>query len=117
MDLLTRVFLVLLRLAIGWHFFFEGIEKVESVRLGPTSTNRPWTSEPYLREATGPLGDFFRRQIGDLDEIALAKLTVAPLAPSQDPARTPPYTRFPGALNHEWDAYFEAFVRHYQLDH
>ena len=61
MNSLTRVFLVLLRLAIGWHFLFEGLEKINSVNLGPTESNRPWTSKPYLRESTGPLADFFRR--------------------------------------------------------
>ena len=42
------VFLVLLRLAIGWHFLVEGYEKVVSVATGPTEsvagTSRPWTS-------------------------------------------------------------------------
>jgi uncharacterized membrane protein YphA (DoxX/SURF4 family) len=115
MNLFTRVFLVLLRLAIGWHFFFEGLEKIESVRLGPTTTNRPWTSEPYLREATGPLGDVFRRQIGDLDDMALAKLTVEPLPPGQDPAHTPLSERFPPALAQAWQDYLSSFVSHYQL--
>ena len=116
MNFLTRVFLVLLRLAIGWHFLFEGIEKIESVNVGPTTTNRPWTSEPYLREASGPFGDYFRRQIGDPDDIALAKLTVQPLPPGQDPARMPLSSRFPSALGQEWNAYFEAFVSHYRLE-
>ena len=61
MNNLTRIFLVLLRLAIGWHFFFEGWEKLDSLRTGPTTTNRPFTSASYLREATGPFADFFRR--------------------------------------------------------
>jgi uncharacterized membrane protein YphA (DoxX/SURF4 family) len=117
MSSLTRFFLVLLRLAIGWHFLFEGLEKIESVNLGPTTTNRPWTSEPYLREASGPFGDYFRRQIGDLDDMALAKLTVAPLPPGQDSAKTPLHTRFPPALEREWNAYLEAFLAHYGPDH
>jgi uncharacterized membrane protein YphA (DoxX/SURF4 family) len=116
MNSFTRFFLVLLRLAIGWHFLFEGLEKIESVNLGPTTTNRPWTSEPYLREASGPFGDYFRRTIGDPDDVALAKLTVAPLPPGQDPAKTPLYRRFPPALEQEWNAYLEAFLAHYGLD-
>jgi uncharacterized membrane protein YphA (DoxX/SURF4 family) len=116
MNFLTRVFLVLLRLAIGWHFLFEGLEKIESVNVGPTTTNRPWTSEPYLREASGPFGDYFRRQIGDVDDIALAKLTVQPLPPGQDPAQTPLSSRFPRPLEQDWNAYFEAFISHYRLD-
>jgi uncharacterized membrane protein YphA (DoxX/SURF4 family) len=113
MNSLTRVFLVLLRLAIGWHFLVEGIDKIQSVQLGPTETNRPWTSEPYLREANGPFGDFFRHQIGDPDEATLARLTVAPLPAGADPATMPANTRFPPALARDWDDYYERFVRFY----
>ena len=48
--------LVLLRLAIGWHFFIEGMDKLHT----PT-----WTSAGYLREATGPLAPRFRALAGD----------------------------------------------------
>jgi uncharacterized membrane protein YphA (DoxX/SURF4 family) len=108
--------LVLLRLAIGWHFFFEGLEKIQSVYLGPTETSRPWTSEPYLREASGPLGEAFRRQVPGSDEAALERLTVLPVTDGQDPARIPPHTRFPPALARDWQAYFDAWVTHYKLD-
>jgi uncharacterized membrane protein YphA (DoxX/SURF4 family) len=113
MNSLTRVFLVLLRLAIGWHFLFEGIEKIQSVDLGPTETNRPWSSEGYLREACGPLGEYFRRAAGDPDDEALAKLEVPPLPADVDPGKTPPYTRLPAALTREWDGYYDRFIRFY----
>jgi uncharacterized membrane protein YphA (DoxX/SURF4 family) len=116
MNGLTRFFLVLLRLAIGWHFLFEGIEKIQSVQTGPTETNRPWTSEAYLREAAGPLVGYFRSQFGDPDEAALARLTVQPLPPGQDPSRVPAHTRMPPELARDWDTYFERFVRHYPLN-
>ena len=67
MSTWTKAFLILLRLAIGWHFFIEGVEKIQSVNTGPTETNRPWSSAGYLQEASGPLGNYFRRQIGDPD--------------------------------------------------
>ncbi|TMQ32658.1 MAG: hypothetical protein E6K70_17360 [Planctomycetota bacterium] len=80
MNGLTRVFLILLRLAIGWHFLFEGIEKIHSVDMvGRTETNRPWSSIDYLREATGPAADFFHRQVGNPDGEALALCAVKPL--------------------------------------
>jgi uncharacterized membrane protein YphA (DoxX/SURF4 family) len=115
MNGLTRTLLVLLRLAIGWHFLFEGIEKIESVSRGRTETSRPWTSEPYLRQATGPLGAVVRQQIGELDEAALARLTPEPLKDSQDSARTPARQRIPPALNKEWDEAFQRFADHHQL--
>jgi uncharacterized membrane protein YphA (DoxX/SURF4 family) len=115
MNWLTKTFLVLLRLAIGWHFLVEGYEKIHSYELGPTTTSRPWTSEPYLREATGPLGDYFRKQIGDLDEAALDRLTLLPPADGRDPLKPPFQARFPAALGREWDDYFDHFVSHYRL--
>jgi uncharacterized membrane protein YphA (DoxX/SURF4 family) len=72
MNGFTKLFLVLLRLAIGWHLLFEGVVKVRTHELGKTTTNTPFTSAPYLRDANGPLGDFFREQAGDLDKQALA---------------------------------------------
>jgi uncharacterized membrane protein YphA (DoxX/SURF4 family) len=113
MNALTRTFLVLLRLAIGWHFLFEGIEKIQSVYEGPTETNRPWTSEGYLREASGPFRDFFRKQAGDVDEAALERLTPLPANPDIDPGNARPYDRFPPALAKDWDDYYERFTRHY----
>ena len=53
----TRVLLVLLRLAIGWHFFTEGMDKLY---------DPAWTGAGYLREATGPLAPRFRELAGDL---------------------------------------------------
>jgi uncharacterized membrane protein YphA (DoxX/SURF4 family) len=117
MKILHRFFLILLRIAIGWHLLFEGLAKIESVYfIGTTETNKPWTSAPYLREATGPFGDFFRRQVGDPDDEALARLTVLPVPPGPNPARQVPHTRFPPALGAVWQSYFDHFIHYYQLD-
>src|SRR5438309_223317 len=81
----TRVFLVLLRLAIGWHFLFEGIEKIRLVDMpGPTESRRAWTSLSYLREANGPAAGLIRSQIGDPDQEALDLFAVKPLERDQD---------------------------------
>lgn len=88
---LTRFFLVALRLAIGWHFFVEGMDKF---------SNPSWSSEPYLREASGPLAPYFRNLAGDR---LLDKLTVG-----SDGA-------FPAELDVEWQAYLDAFISFYEL--
>lgn len=88
----TRFFLVLLRLAIGWHFCIEGLEKLHSAT---------WTSEAYLREATGPLAPQFRWLAGDR---LVEQLTVGTDG------------RFPETLAVEWDAYLGAFQNHFRLD-
>lgn len=116
MNGFTRFTLVLLRLAIGWHFLFEGIEKIESMARGPSELSRPFSSEAYLREATGPLSDFMRGQIGDPDAKALALLSVAPIPADGDAARTPARKRISSALDAEWDEYFERFAQHYRVD-
>jgi thiosulfate dehydrogenase [quinone] large subunit len=43
--------LTLLRVAIGWHFLYEGISKLSAVS---------WSAAGYLRQARGPLAGFFR---------------------------------------------------------
>ena len=34
-------FLVSLRLAIGWHFFIEGLHKIHTHQIGKTATSKP----------------------------------------------------------------------------
>lgn len=71
-------FLLALRLSIGWHFAFEGLHKVNSHLVGPTETNRPFTSEPYFAAAEGPFGDYMRRKyLGDPGAAIAANLTPA----------------------------------------
>src|SRR5260370_18429972 len=88
----ARFFLVLLRLAIGWHCFVEGMDKLQSPA---------WSSEAYLRESVGPLSGLFRWVAGDR---LLAKLVLT----DKEHA--------PAALAAEYDAYTEAFIAHQALD-
>jgi len=69
-------FLVLLRMAIGWHFHTEGWEKIKSYRVG----DKPFSAEVYLRNATGPLAPYFRGLVPDVN--SLAKLDPDRLKPS-----------------------------------
>ncbi|MCI0681053.1 MAG: DoxX family protein [Gemmataceae bacterium] len=88
----SRFFLVGLRLVIGWHFLVEGLDKLHSPN---------WSSEGYLREASGPLAPQFRALAGD----RLAdKLTV------------PADGSFPAELALEWSTYLAAFNDYYGLD-
>jgi uncharacterized membrane protein YphA (DoxX/SURF4 family) len=56
-------FLILLRVAIGWHFLAEGLEKYDSTQRG----SAPFSAEVYLRNAAGPLAAYFREMIPDVD--------------------------------------------------
>ena len=57
-------FLVLLRMAIGWQFLYEGLWKLNTL-----SSAKPWTSAGYLRSARGPLRNVYRGMTGDPDDL------------------------------------------------
>jgi uncharacterized membrane protein YphA (DoxX/SURF4 family) len=110
----TAVFLVLLRVCIGWHFAYEGLTKVNSAYAGKGSGEKVFTSESYFRESEGPFGKLIKKQIGDPDQEVIDKLTLRPVA--GDVSDASPASRFPDALAHEWDDYFNRFVKEFRLD-
>jgi uncharacterized membrane protein YphA (DoxX/SURF4 family) len=59
--------IILLRVAIGWHFLAEGVKKWESTQYGKT----PFSAEVYLRNATGPLAPYYRGMVPDVNGLAL----------------------------------------------
>jgi uncharacterized membrane protein YphA (DoxX/SURF4 family) len=115
MNKLTALFLLLLRLAIGWHFFAEGFHKLDGYWRGPTETvvgkARPFSSAGYFREGTGPLAKIIRKEVGDPDDEAFQLLT-----PEQaESPNAPPHTRTPPLLHREWGEYVRRFCDHYSL--
>ncbi|VTR95409.1 Uncharacterized protein OS=Planctomyces limnophilus (strain ATCC 43296 / DSM 3776 / IFAM 1008 / 290) GN=Plim_3766 PE=4 SV=1: DoxX [Gemmata massiliana] len=70
-------FLLALRIAIGWHFTFEGLHKIHSIHTGVTDTNRPFSSEPYFKVAPGPLGAQMRKQFSDPEAEIAKKVRVS----------------------------------------
>jgi uncharacterized membrane protein YphA (DoxX/SURF4 family) len=69
MNRYTGISLILLRLIIGWHFLFEGLHKIHSLY-----SPRPFSSEIYFRESSGPLGKFMKGFLQDPDAELVAKL-------------------------------------------
>ncbi len=61
---IAALFIILLRIAIGWHFLNEGMEKYELTRH---AGKEPFSAEIYLRNATGPLAHHFRGLLPDVD--------------------------------------------------
>jgi uncharacterized membrane protein YphA (DoxX/SURF4 family) len=120
MNFSTRVFLVLLQLAIGWHLFYEGYWKIQE---------KSWSSKGYLKNATGPLAPSIRWLAGDPDvtstesgfvvrdpnEGFLARFEVVPLDPNEAPSDRRLHKHLPPILAQEWQAYFDRFIAHYQL--
>jgi uncharacterized membrane protein YphA (DoxX/SURF4 family) len=105
MNTFTRIFLVVLRLAIGWLFLFEGLEKVRSLDFAPTATTKPFSSAGYLSQSSGPLSPLFQWQIGgNADANAIERLTLDPSGGVSP------------ALRSDWQDYLERFADHYGLD-
>lgn len=83
-------FLLALRLAIGWHFLFEGLHKINSEYVGKTETNRPFTSAPYFQVAEGPFGEYMRQHyLGNPQAEIAAKLTPKENITAADFAKLP----------------------------
>jgi uncharacterized membrane protein YphA (DoxX/SURF4 family) len=119
-PLLTAFFLVLLRLAIGWHFFYEGYHKVHSLSVGPVirdgRTVPPFSSAGYFSEGRGPLGEVMRHAIGDPDEKLLERLEVAPMPAEKESAKDNKARLVPPVIARDWEAYVGRFSTYYGLD-
>jgi uncharacterized membrane protein YphA (DoxX/SURF4 family) len=73
---LAALLIILLRIAIGWHFLYEGMQKYNTTLEGKA----PFSAEIYLRNANGPLAPYFREMLPDVDgreTLDLAKLKAA----------------------------------------
>jgi uncharacterized membrane protein YphA (DoxX/SURF4 family) len=104
MNAWTRTGLVLLRIVIGWHFLFEGLDKLDSWYYGPREGHAVWSAGGYLSESQGPMAWWFRQQAGQPDNDALAKLTL-PTEPG----------KLPAAVEKQWTDQFKLFVDYYDL--
>ncbi len=58
------LFIVVLRLCIGWQLLYEGLWKIDSL-----SSPRPWTAAGYLNNSKGPFRDHFRNMTGDPNDL------------------------------------------------
>lgn len=94
--------LVLLRLAVGWHFAVEGGHKLYTHYTGKTSWNEPWTGEGFFKEGIGPAAPYARELLHLDDRDALARLK------ADD-------HKLPIPVNADWEAYFARFQTHYSL--
>ena len=87
--------MILLRIAVGWHLLVEGLEKLNA------PPDQPFSAESYLRAATGPLADWFRSQVPDVDSREIL-------------ARGPDGR--PANLEAQWTAELERYEAHYHFD-
>lgn len=89
-SLVAVLFLVLLRMSIGWQFLYEGLWKYDTL-----DTARPWSSEGYLKNAQGPFREHFRAMTGDPDDLHWLDYDT---------------------MSRKWDGWRDRFITHYQLN-
>jgi uncharacterized membrane protein YphA (DoxX/SURF4 family) len=89
-SLAAVMLLVVLRVSIGWQLLYEGMWKINTL-----STQSPWSSDGYLKNAQGPFRGLFRSMSGDPDD----KLWLDP-----------------DSVAARWDSFNQRFSRHYQLN-
>ncbi len=59
---LAVLFLVVLRVGIGWQLLYEGLWKINSL-----DSPAPWSAAGYLTNSMGPMRPFFRQLAGNVD--------------------------------------------------
>ncbi|MGE3808205.1 MAG: hypothetical protein AB7K24_26380, partial [Gemmataceae bacterium] len=117
MNAYTVICLVLLQLAIGWHFVFEAVSKFKK---------DDWTSKGYLSAAQGPFAPMFRKIAGapelpppptlaEQDAILLASYELKPINPNDDLSKLRWHEYLPDPISKDWDAYYDRFIENYKL--
>ena len=82
-------FLIMLRMTIGWQFLYEGLWKYNKLE-----TAKPWSAEPYLKNAQGPFRKYFRDLTDDPDDLNWLD-----------------YEK----MSDKWDDWHKVFIAHYGL--
>ncbi|MDR1925914.1 MAG: hypothetical protein LBQ66_16220 [Planctomycetaceae bacterium] len=96
--------IVLLRIAIGWHYFYEGIHKFDPAA--------GFSSKGFLGIAKGPAADIFYDMLPDID--GQKRLVIGEVAVDAADAKTKrkTFTEYEKA----WDTYYENFLKSNGLD-
>jgi uncharacterized membrane protein YphA (DoxX/SURF4 family) len=92
------VFIVLLRIGIGWHFFYEGVHKFDPAA--------GFSSEGFLGIAKGPTADLYYWMLPDLDGIQ--RIEIAALKDENGKE----YKTFV-VYENAWKEYFEEYLKAY----
>lgn len=96
-SLAAVVMLVIMRVTIGWHFLYEGVWKI---------TN-PFSAEPFLTQAKGPLAPVFYAMVPDID--GRERLQISTDDKGRELIAAAAYTR-------AWEAMKSRVVQRYQLN-
>ena len=106
-SIIAVVAVVLLRLTVGWHFFYEGVWK--------TNPDNEFSAIPFLGLAKGPAAPLFYGMLPDIDGSTRLLIEEKKDVPRLDnPARKVTVECFP-TFEEEWRKYYEKFNKKYGL--
>jgi uncharacterized membrane protein YphA (DoxX/SURF4 family) len=106
--------MVALRVAIGWHFFSEGVSHKQDAK---------WSSEGFLRQAKGPLAELYTQHLPSFHNFD--RLVLIPLAPdsrsSEDaaklkPQESPIYGNWFSEILRDWDSRRKDIANFYKFN-
>ncbi|MDR1383090.1 MAG: DoxX family protein [Planctomycetaceae bacterium] len=104
----AAVAVVLLRITVGWHFFYEGCWKVDS--------KNEFSAIPFLGLAKGPAAVLFYDMLPDLDGKTRLMIQEKKDVPDlNDPKRMRTVKYFP-TFEQGWVVFHDQFVKKYNLD-
>ena len=89
-SIFAVVLILVLRSAIGWQLFYEGLWKIKT-----QSTPYPWTSAGYLKNSQGPMRSTFRKMAGDPNELDWLDVD---------------------KMSTKWTTWQDRFAQHFKLD-
>ncbi|GHT22930.1 hypothetical protein FACS189419_06190 [Planctomycetales bacterium] len=94
----TIALIVLLRVAIGWHYFYEGLHKFDPAE--------GFSAKGFLGIAKGPLGEFYYSFLPDLEGVQRLEISAVKDASGKE-VKT--FTVYEKAWNEFYDAYLKQF--------
>ena len=101
-GLCAVILIVLLRIAIGWHFFYEGVHKFDP--------QADFTAKGFLGAAKGPAAPLFYMMIPDLDGVQRLEIdTIDTMDKDGKPVKRKSFVAYENA----WREYYGKFTTHY----
>lgn len=89
-SLAAVIFLVVLRVGIGWQLLYEGLWKINSL-----DSPSPWSAAGYLKNSTGPMRPVFQSLAGNVNNQDWLDREL---------------------VEKRWDRWVDRFIQHYELD-
>ncbi len=100
------ILIVLLRIAIGWHYFYEGVHKFDPAA--------DFTAKGFLGMAKGPAAPLFYMMVPDLDGVQRLEIaTIDSIETSGTNAGKPAKKKSFVVYENAWKAYYAEYSKHY----